>query len=132
VEAVGHLQTVAAALVVARRHGLVRDEQIVQPAAAGQADLVGRVEHAGRASQQVACVVDGDRLYEFLGTEPAPALEQLLAMGRAEPEMRSQLVERWLLGPGLGQKGNGATDKRVVARAVGAERGGSCGGDGCV
>ena len=128
VEAVGHLQALAAALVVAGRHGLVRDEQVVQPAAARQADLVGGIEHAGRAFEQAARVVDGDGLHELLGAQPAPALEQLLAVRRAQAQVLGQPIQRGLLGPGLGQEGDGAADELVVARAVGAERGGGVGG----
>ena len=48
VEAVADGEAFAAGLPFARRHRLVRDEQIVQPAGAGQADFVGGLQHARR------------------------------------------------------------------------------------
>ena len=49
VEAISQRQIVAP--VVAGRQRLVGDEQIVQPARAGEADVIGRVEHARRVAQ---------------------------------------------------------------------------------
>ena len=104
----------------------------MQTAAARKAHLMSGVEHAGRAFEQRARVVHGDGLHELLGAQAAPALEELLAVRRAERQVLGQAVERGLLGPGLGQEGDGAADQVVVARAVGGERGCDIGGDGCV
>ena len=81
-EAVGDGEPFAAGFPFARRHRLVRDEQIVQPAGAGQADLVGGVEHARRGAQQLARVVERERLQERLRRQPAPAAEQMMQIGR--------------------------------------------------
>src|SRR5581483_10682192 len=132
VEAIGHLQPLAAALVVAGRHGLVRDEEIVQTAGARQAHLERGVEHAGGACEQAAGVVDRDGLYELLGGEPTPALEKLMAVRRAQLQMLGEPLEGGLLGPGCGKEGDGAPDELVVARAVDGERGGSVRRGGCL
>ena len=57
------------------------DEQIVQPAGTGQPDLVGGVEHAGRGAQQLARMVEGQRLQEGFRRQPAPAAEQVVQVG---------------------------------------------------
>jgi hypothetical protein len=110
----------------------VRDEEVVQTAAAGEAHLVGGVEHAGRAFEERARVVHGDGLHELLGAQAAPALEELLAVRGAEPQVLGQTVERRLLGPGLGQEGDGAADEVVVARTIGRKGGGGSRGDRCL
>ena len=51
VEAVAEHEVVAA--VVARRQGFVGDEQVVQPARPGEADVIGRVQHARRGGQEL-------------------------------------------------------------------------------
>ena len=66
-------------------------------------------------------MVDGDRLHELLGAEAAPALEQLLAVRRAEPQVLGQALQRGLLHPCLGEEGDGAADQVVVARPVRAQ-----------
>ena len=76
VEAVGEAQVVAA--IVARRQRLMGDEEVVQPARAGKADVVGGVEHARRIAQQFARALDGDRLQKGLRRQPRPALEDVL------------------------------------------------------
>ena len=68
-------------------------------------------------------MVNGDGLHELLGAEAAPALEELLAVRRAEPEMLRQALERGLLDPCLGQEGDRPADQVVVTRPVGAQRG---------
>jgi len=132
VEAVDHLQSFAAALVVTWRHGLMGDEEVVQSAAARQTHLQGGIEHAGRAFEQAARVIDGDGLHEFLGAEATPAPEELLAVRRAEPQVLGQPLEGGLLRPRCGQEGDGPADQRIVARAIRGERGGGFGDGGCV
>ncbi len=73
VEAVSERQIVAA--IVARRQRLVGDEQVMQPARAGQADVIGRVEHARRIAQELPRPLDGDRLQERFRRQPAQRLK---------------------------------------------------------
>ena len=68
----------AARLEGAGRHGVVGDEEVVQPAGPGQADLVGRVEHGGGIGEQRAGMVEGERLDEGLRRQPRPAGEKPL------------------------------------------------------
>ena len=82
VKAVGDGQPFAAGLPFARRHRLVGDEQIVQPARPGQADLVGGVEHARGIAQQLARMIERERLQERLRRQPGPAAEQMMQFGR--------------------------------------------------
>src|SRR5262249_62045966 len=79
-EAVGELEAFAARLPFAGRHRLVGDEQVVQPAGAGEADLVARVEHARGVAQQLARMVERQRLYERLACQPAPAAEPMIPL----------------------------------------------------
>ena len=106
------VEAFAAGLPFARRHRLVRDEQIVQPAGAGQADLVGRVEHAGRRAQQLARVVERQRLQEGLRRQPAPAAEQMMQIGGADAGGFRDGVDLGLRAP--------------VARGYGRWRGARC------
>ena len=82
-EAVARSQALAAGLPFARRHRLVGDEQVVQPAGAGQADFVGGVEHARRIAQQLARAVERHRLQEGLRRQPGPAAEQVMQLDPA-------------------------------------------------
>ena len=63
-------------------------------------------------------MVDRYGLHELLGAQAAPALEQFLAMRRAETEVLGKTVQRWLLGPRLGQESDGTADVIIVARTV--------------
>ena len=59
-----------------------------------------------------------------LGLSPHQRLNSFWQCAGLRPRCCGQPLERGLLGPGLGQEGDGAADQLVVARAVGAERGG--------
>ena len=85
VEAVGEAQAVAA--IVARRQRLMGDEEVVQPARPGKADVVGGVEHARRIAQQFARALDGDRLQKGLRRQPRPALEDVLKVRSGEADV---------------------------------------------
>ena len=90
-EAVTDSQPAAARLEVAGRHGLMRDEQIVQTARAGQADLVGGVEQRQAVIQQAARMVHGDGLQEGFGRQTGPAGEKLLQRGRLKAGLVGQM-----------------------------------------
>jgi hypothetical protein len=67
-------------------------------------------------------VIDCNGLHELLGAQAAPVLEQLLAVRGAEPQVLRKPLQWRLLGPRLGQEGDGAPDQLVVRRAIGAGR----------
>ena len=98
-EAVGDRQAFAAGLPFAGRHRLVGDEQVVQPARAGQADLVGGVEHARGIAQQLARAVERQRLQERLRRQPGPAAEQVMQFGRRDAGGFGDLLDLGLRAP---------------------------------
>ena len=100
--------------VVARRQRLVGDEQVVQPARAGKADVVSRVEHGRRIAQKLARPLDGDRLQERLRRQPGPALEQVLEMGGREADMPGDRLDRRLVAVAGGDELDRAPDGGVV------------------
>ena len=114
VEAIGDRQAFAAGLPFARRHRLVGDEQVVQPAGAGEADLVGRVEHARAIAQQLARIVERDRLQEGLRRQPGPAAEQVVQLVRRHADRMRDLLDLGLRAPVLGNVGDGAAHDGVV------------------
>ena len=114
VEAVAHGEPLAACLVGARRHRLVADEEIVQPAGAGEADLIGGVEHRGRISQKRAGVIQRQGLNEALGRQAGPAGEQALQGERLHADMGGDALQRRLLAPAPGDEGDRAADDLVV------------------
>ena len=92
----------------------------MQPPRAGQADLVGGVEHARGLAQQLASVVKGQRLQERLGGEAGPAAEQVMQfVGRDAGGMGDRL-DLGLGAPVLGDIGDGAADDAVVVDGPGA------------
>ena len=96
----------------------------------GEADLVGRVEHARRVGEQRLGVVERDRLQEGLRREPAPAPEEVVHMGRREADMLGDRFERGLVAPALRDEGDDAPHALVVAgRAVRQLEGGRFDGD---
>ena len=122
-EAEAHDEAGAAGLVVARRHGLVGDEQIVQAPGARQTDLVGGVEHAGGVGEQRLGAVERKRLQERLRRQAAPTPEQVVHMRRRQPDMRGDVVERGLLPPALRDEGDDAAHALVIRdRDVGVGR----------
>ena len=129
VEAEAHGEPRAAGLEVARRHRLVGDEEVVQAARAGQADLVGRVEHARRVGEERLGVVERDRLQEGLRRQPAPAPEEVVHMGGRQPDMGGDRLERGLVAPALGDEGDDAAHALVI-RGRAARQSGAAGFDG--
>ena len=133
-EAVGDRQALAAGFPFARRHRLVGDEQVVQPARAGEADLVGRVEHACRIAQQLARIVERDRLQEGLRRQPGPAAEQVMQLVRRDADGVRDLLDLGLGAPVFGDVGDraahdgvvviGGLQRREIGQAVGGQHGG--------
>ena len=121
-KAVGDGEAFAAGLPFARRHRFVGDEQIVQPAGAGQADLVGGVEHACRGTQQVARVAQRERLQEGLRRQPAPAAEQMMQVGRRDAGGVGDRLDLGLRAPIAADMGDGAAHHVVIGRR-GGQRG---------
>ena len=79
--------------VLARRHRLAGDEQIVQRARARQPGVVTGIEHALRARERAFGVLDGERLQKALGADAGPAAKQTLEMVRAEPKLARDALE---------------------------------------
>ena len=115
-EAVSDRQPFAAGLPFARRHRFVRDEQIVQPAGAGQADLVGGVEHACRRAQQVARVTERERLQERLRRQAAPAAEQMMQIGGGDAGGVGDGFDLGLRAPIAADMGDGAAHDVIIGR----------------
>ena len=115
-ESVGDGQAFAAGLPFAGRHRLMGDEQIVQPAGAGQADFIGGVEHARRGAQQLARMVERQRLQKGLRRQPAPAAEQMMQIGRRDAGGIGDDVDFGLRAPVAADMGDGAADDVVVGR----------------
>ena len=129
-EAVADGDALAARLVVAGRHRLVGDEQIVQAAGTGEADLVAGVEDGSGIGQQAAGMVERHRLEEALRRQAGPAGEQALqrraASGR--PPRRSPRARAGRASCARDEL-DGAADDLVVAslRSAGIGRGVSAG-----
>jgi hypothetical protein len=132
-KAVADGEAVAAGLPLARRHRLVRHEQIVQPARTRQPDLERGVEHARRVAQQPARMVERDRLQEGLGSEPRPAAEQMMQLGGGDAGGRGDRLGLRLVAPVLGDERDGAAhhvivggrdgERREIGNTVGREHG---------
>ena len=119
-EAVGERQIVPP--VVAGRQRFVGDEQVMQPARAGEADVVGGVEHGRRIAQELARPLDGDRLQERLRRQPGPALEDVLEVRGGEADMPGDRLDRRLLAIAGRDELDRALDRRVIracARGIG-------------
>ena len=100
--------------VVARRQRLVGDEQVVQAARAGEADVISRVEHARRIAQQFPSALDGDRLQEGFGREAGPALEDVLEVRRRKADMACDRLDRRLIAIAPGDELDRALDSGVI------------------
>ena len=85
VEAVSQRQVVAT--IVAGGQRLVGDEQVMQAARAGKADVIGRIQHARRIAQKLARPLDGDSLQERLRRQARPALEDVLKVRSRKADM---------------------------------------------
>ena len=112
-------QAFAAGFPFAGRHRLMGDEQIVQPAGAGQADFVGGVEHACGIAQQLPRAVERQRLQERLRRQPGPAPEQMVQFGRRHAGGFGDGLDLGLLAPMAADMADGAAHHVVI--------GGGCG-----
>ena len=110
VEAVADDEPFAARAIAAGRHRLVRDEEVVQPARAGEPDLVGGVEHGRGLLQQRARMVERQRLQEGLRRKPGPAREELLQPRRLHADLCGDRLERRLVAPVRGDVFDHLTD----------------------
>src|SRR5262245_544055 len=120
-KAIGHRQPAAARFPFAGRHRFVGDEEIVQPARSGQADLERGIEHAGGVPQQSARVVERERLQEGLGRNARPAAEQTMQIVGAHPGRCRDGLDLRLGAPVLGEERDGPAHDVVVCGSV-AER----------
>ena len=96
-EAVADGQAGAACLVVARRHRLMRHEEIVQAPWPRHAELIGGLKQRHSAIKQPACVVQRHGLQEALRRKPRPAGEKLLQRGRRFADLRRERLQRRLV-----------------------------------
>src|SRR5690349_19197634 len=97
------------------------DEQVVQPAGTGKANLVGRVEDACAVTQQVSRAVESEGLEERLWGEPGPAAEQVMKFGRRDAGGFGDLLDLGLRAPVALDMGDGAAND-VIVSGRGAER----------
>ncbi len=111
-EAVSERQIVAP--IVARSQRLVGDEQVMQPARAGKADVIGRVEHARRVAQEFPRALDGDGLQERLRRQPRPALENVLEVRSRKADMVGDRLDRRLIAIAPGDELDRALDDGVI------------------
>ena len=117
-KAVLDVEATAMGLVDAGRHALMGHKEIMQAARAGKPELIGGVEDGGRIPQQLAGMVEGDRLQEGLGAQARPAREQALQMGGAEACLIRQGLERGLVAPVLGNESQRVFDQIVIVRLL--------------
>ena len=73
----------AAGFPFARRHRLMGDEQIVQPARAGQPDFEAASSTLAE-SRSSSGAVERQRLHEGLWRQPGPAAKQMVQFGRRD------------------------------------------------
>ena len=78
VQAIANGEARAPALVLARRHCLGRDEQVMQPAGARESGLDRGLQQIGGSIQQVPGALPGDKLQKALGTDAGPMREKAL------------------------------------------------------
>jgi hypothetical protein len=105
---------------LARCDGVERDEEIVEPPAAREAGVVGRVDQVARRAQSILGVFERQDLRKALGTDSGPAGKQPLEVKRAHAYVPRDLVERWSDGRGFVEKTDRSFDPMVVsAVAVG-------------
>src|SRR5690606_22382252 len=96
-------------------HRIQRDDEIVQPAGAGKADVVRRLQNGSLACQ---CTTRGSPGHEgqvLLGRDPGPATEQAVEMKLRQPGLRGDLLEAGLLAIVLVDERDGPRDTRKVA-----------------
>ena len=122
-EAIVNRQAFAAGFPFAGRHRLVGDEQVVQASGAGQADLVGGVEHARGIAQQIARAVEGERLQERFRRQPGPAAEQVVQLGRRDAGGFGDLFDLRLRAPVAADVSDGAAHDVVIGGGGGQRHG---------
>ncbi len=117
-EAVGDgASAFGAGLPFAGRHRLVGDEQVVQPARTGQADLVGRVEDAGRRSAAASRALSSvSACRKRLRRQAGPAAEQMMQLGRRHARGFGDLLDLRLVAPVAADMRDGAAHDVVVGR----------------
>ena len=98
-EAVAEDQSLGASLPFARRHRLVRHEEIMQASGTGEAKLVGGVQQAGAVLQQGLRVIEREGLQEGLRRDAGEAAEEMVEMRFRQADMRRDLVETGLPAP---------------------------------
>ena len=113
--AVGDVDARTAVLEGAGAHRLADDEEIVRPAGAGKARVVGGVEDGGRVGKPRLRVVEGQELAEALGRNPRPTPEQALEMPRAQADFPRHVAEFRLIAKTALQIGDRGFDPGVVA-----------------
>src|ERR1044071_3773206 len=96
-DAVAQGEVAAQRLVLARRHCLMRHEQVMQPARAGHAHGKGGVQDARALAQLATRLGQGQRLQEALRADPGPGGEQALEMARAEAGLSRHVLKLRLL-----------------------------------
>ena len=90
-------EAIAARLVVAGRHRLVGDEEIVQAAGTGHAELERRFEQRHALVEQFSRVIERHRLQEGFRRQAGPAGEELLQPGRGLADIVRQCLQRRLV-----------------------------------
>ncbi len=95
------------------------DEQIVQPPGAGEADLVGGIEHARGFAQQRPRMVEGEGLQKVLGGQPGPAPEQMMQLGGADAGGFRDVGDLGLGAPIAADMRDGAPHHVIVGGGVG-------------
>ncbi len=94
----------------------------MQPPGAGQADLVGGIEHARGFAQQHPRMVEGEGLQEGLRAEPGPAPKQMMQVGGADACGRRDIGDVGLRAPVAADMGDGAAHDVIVRGRVGERR----------
>ena len=115
VHAIDDVDAGAAALEGTGAHRLAGDEEIVQPAGAGKARVVGGVEDGGRVGEPRLRVVEGQELAEALGRNPRPTPEQALEMPGTQADLPRHVAELRLIAKMALQPGDRGLDPGVVA-----------------
>ena len=113
-KAVSDGQALAAGFPFAGRHRFMGDEQVVQPARAGQSDFVSGVEHARGIAQQAAGAVQRERLQKRFRRQPGPAPEQMMQFGRRHAGRFGNGLDLGLLAPVAADMTDGAAHDVVI------------------
>jgi hypothetical protein len=76
-----------------RRHGVERDEQIVQPASARESRVERRVDQIPRVAEFLLRVFERQHLREPLRADAGPAREEPLEVERAHADVPCDIAE---------------------------------------